>query len=84
MGGSVNFIIEELKFCKIAQFFLSVSLVRDNLRGLREKLEHQNWATDISEYQPPPCFVDWPEGVLEGSKRFSISQCPNIVSISSI
>ena len=28
--------------------------------------------------------MDWPEGVLEGSKRFSISQCPNIVSISSI
>ena len=36
-GLSVNFIIRELKFCKLAQFFfVSVSLMRENLRGLRE------------------------------------------------
>ena len=33
----LSFIIEELKFCKISQFFcVSVPLVRDNLRLLRE------------------------------------------------
>ena len=36
-NGNYNFIIPELKFCKIAQlFFVSVSLVRANLRELRE------------------------------------------------
>ena len=29
-------------------------------------------------YQPPPCFVDWPEGAIEGESRFSIGHCPNI------
>ena len=33
----VNCIIQKLKFCKITQLFsVSVSLVKDNLRGLRE------------------------------------------------
>ena len=31
-----------------------------------------------NDYQPPPCFVDWPEGAIEGESRFSIGHCPNI------
>jgi hypothetical protein len=39
-GVLVNFIIQ--KFCKTAPLFcLSVSLVRDNLRGLRGNLKHK-------------------------------------------
>ena len=35
IGVLVNFIIQELKFCKVAQLFcVSVSLVRENLREL--------------------------------------------------
>ena len=38
-GVLVNFIIQELKFCKIAQlFFVSVSLVRGKFEGTREFL----------------------------------------------
>ena len=41
----VNFIIQELKFCKIAQHFcVSVSLVRENLGELRENKKHKNQA----------------------------------------
>ena len=38
----VNFIIQELKFCKTSKHsFVSVSLVRDNLIELRESLKHK-------------------------------------------
>ena len=48
-----------------------------SLEGTPRRVQYTFNNTDISAYQPPPCFVDWPEGVLE--KRFSISHCPNIV-----
>ena len=42
MGVLVNFIIQELIFCNIAQLFcLSVSLLRENLRELRQNLKHK-------------------------------------------
>jgi hypothetical protein len=42
LGILVNFVIQELNFCQIAQpFCMSVSLVRENLRGLKEILKHK-------------------------------------------
>jgi hypothetical protein len=44
---TVNLTIQELKFGKIAQlFFVSVSLLRENLRGLRENLRHKIWTIE--------------------------------------
>ena len=34
--------------------------------------------TDTTAYQPPPCFIDWPEGAIDGESKFSIGHCPNI------
>lgn len=50
------------------------------LEGTPRRIQYTFNNTDISEYQPPPCYVDWPSGAIEGLKRFSISHCPNIVS----
>lgn len=36
--------------------------------------------TDLEGYQPPPCFVDWPEGAMTGTTSWKISHCMNIVS----
>ena len=39
----VNYIIQELKFCKIPQFFVLVSLIRETpMRELKEKIETHN------------------------------------------
>ena len=52
------------------------------LEGTPRRVQYTFNNTDISGYQPPPCYVDWPAGALEGNNRFSISHCPNIVSLS--
>jgi hypothetical protein len=64
IGVLVNFIVQELKFCKIAQLlifviFVSVSLVRENVRGLRGNLKHKiptlklHWNGQLSpNFQP--------------------------------
>ena len=42
IGVLVNFINQELKFCKIAQIFFSVSLMRGKFEGTRESLFLEN------------------------------------------
>ena len=49
-----------------------------SLEGTPRRVQFTFNNTDIEEYQPPPCFVDWPDGALDGVKRFSIKHCPNI------
>ena len=52
MMSTLNSIrIEELKFCKVAQLFcVSVSLVKENLRGLRRNLNHKNRASEPRKF----------------------------------
>ena len=52
------------------------------LEGTPRRVQYTFNNTDISEYQPPPCFTDWHPGTLDGVKRFSVSHCPNIVRYS--
>jgi hypothetical protein len=42
IGVLVNFILQELKFCKIAHLLLPVSLARGKFGGTRENLKHKN------------------------------------------
>ena len=56
------------------------NLKRTLLEGTPRRVQYTFNNTDITEYQPPPCYIDWPDGALEGKNRFSISHCPNIVS----
>ena len=51
-----------------------------SLEGTPRRVQYTFNNTDLAGYQPPPCYIDWPEGALDGMKRFSISHCPNIVS----
>lgn len=34
--------------------------------------------TDITEYQPAPCFIDWPEATYQGQVEWNIAHCPNV------
>ena len=56
----VNFILQKLKFWKIAQLFLSVSLLRGNLRELRVFFSGLNLHGSVSQlfnYQTPMSYV---------------------------
>ena len=46
--------------------------------GTPRRVQYTFNNTDENEYQPPPCFVDWPEGAIEGDSKFSVGHCPNI------
>ena len=65
---TVNFIIEELKFCKIAQLFL-----KDNLRGLWGSLKHKNWNLDTDKGcgngRPPGASIKSPSKSSTLAKR---------------
>ena len=64
----VNVIIHELNFCKIAQFFcLSVSLLKENWREMRENIKHKIWTLMVSKIAPCPfslCRFPWKLGPL--------------------
>ena len=36
--------------------------------------------TDADGYQPPPCFVDWPEGTFNGETKWTVGHCQNLVN----
>ena len=37
--------------------------------------------TDPDGYQPPPCFVDWPEGTFTGETKWTLGHCQNLVEL---
>jgi hypothetical protein len=53
-------------------------------KGTPRRVQYTFNATDVDQYQPPPCYIDWPhEALLQPypAIKFSIQHCPNIVSI---
>ena len=50
-----------------------------SLRGTPRRVQYTYNNTDITAYQPPPCFVDWPEGAIDGTaENYGIKHCPNL------
>ena len=47
--------------------------------GTVRRIQYTFNNTNDKGYQPPPCFIDWPEGTLTGKVQWVIGHCPNMV-----
>lgn len=47
--------------------------------GTPRRVQYTFNNTDITDYQPPPCFIDWPEGAIDGTAdNYGVKHCPNL------
>ncbi len=53
--------------------------VSGNVR--RIQYTFNNTDPDPDAYQPPPCFIDWPDGTFTGTKYWTIKHCPELVRV---
>jgi hypothetical protein len=52
-----------------------------SFQGTARRIQYTFNNTAIGGYQPPPCFMDWPDGTLTGTLNWIIGHCPNLVPI---
>jgi hypothetical protein len=52
--------------------------------GTVRRIQYTMNNTNIEGYQPPPCYVDWPEGTFDGTVSWVIGHCPDVVSTFSV
>ena len=50
-------------------------------KGTARRIQYMLNNTDPDGHQPPPCFVDWPEGTFSGETKWTLGHCQNLVMI---
>lgn len=73
-----DFVNDKFYLPAAAMPHFKLSLYDGNVRRVQYTFNN----TDPDEYQPPPCFVDWPmPDTFTGQKEWEIGHCPNVVCV---